>query len=215
MSRPPAHQHRDHDLESAYRGGVIDFVRQGRSLSAPYAPPYPYAYPMGAPYSEEGCVSPAVYSQAGFPGYPPPAGYPAGYPGVASSYPVYTESMSHPVHTIQAPVKTESPDEIENRINAKIDGILSAHRTKNLESQVKMSSHKQLALESQVNNLTSKLHMLEMKNIRQPSMDLGDPFERKGVSSELSDSDITRRLRKLAAESSKRSQSTSDRIPDW
>ena len=234
MSRPPNNTQREPNLESMYSRGVIDFVHQGYPLNAPY--PYPC--------NEEGFVSPSVYTQAGFPGYQhtsqlhqlsmAPPGYPPSQQiSMGSPYHVYTDPMV-PAQSIQAQphLKVENSTDIQERINAKIDSIINAHKTETLSSQI--------------NQLNTKIEMLtEMQKTKAPHQ-LNEPYQRsrlssdaydrdtmhrlsrlseesmassKKLSSDISDSQITRQLRKLAADSAKRanerSTSRGSDIPDW
>ena len=117
MSRPT---NRDKGyLESAYQtygpNGVIDFV-----------PPH-----LGSAYME-----PSIYAQAGFPGYQQPLGYQ--YQGYSSQYAPATYALSAPATTYPASFPMAAPPvacqeetsskDLHERINAKIDSIISSQR---------------------------------------------------------------------------------------
>lgn len=197
-------------MESSYHAygpsGVIDF-----------APPH-----LACAYGE-----PSIYAQAGFPGYqqplgyqyspqyPAPVTYPASYPLSAQAFPM----AAPPLAAQEEPVNTK---ELHERINSKIDSIISSQRAN-------AHDHKADLLGSQIERLTRKVQKLSasMEKRREDEFchALGaetkvnnadsddDDDGNSGMRSRMRDNDIANRLRRLAAESKMRERQ--ERVPDW
>jgi hypothetical protein len=211
MSRPT---NRDKGyLESTYHAygpnGVIDFV-----------PPN-----LGSAYCE-----PSIYAQAGFPGYQQPLGYqypqhPGAYP-LSAAYPHSAYPLSAPApypasFPLAAPTCQEEPTrDLHERINAKIDSIISSHRASAQDQKADI-------LGTQIERLTRKVQRLSASvegKHGMGSLEAEDDSEedKEGrVESRVRDNEIASRLRRLAVESKmrERSERLEERgrrnIPDW
>jgi hypothetical protein len=212
MSRPPQNE----NTTVANRRGIIDFV--GAPVNTAFYPvddAYVQAgYPvMGAPMPPP--VGPAIYAMA--PAYPSgpaqgqtpayvqapyptpvtataPQGYIPAYTGGAYyPYPVgaavLPDSAARPV-AAQTPISEET---LQQKVDSKMEAIMSAHKTDMLSQQI--------------TRLTDKVQKLS-KNIEYQQC----TNSLSGISASPSDSnenEMSRRLRKLAAESSRRASSDS------
>jgi outer membrane murein-binding lipoprotein Lpp len=244
MSRaPPNH---NQQLSSAYsRNNLIDFVHVpqvplGQAYEEGFHPSiyaqagFPgYAVPQGYP-AQLGVAYQPLPVQAYPVGYPQPIAAPACLP--AASYAPELGSAVPPV---------ESEAVLHQRINEKIDSIIQAQRDGMLNSKIESLSSKvqQLShtleskaleprlelraesrleprleprLESRIEPNASHIHRLADR-----VQELSEKLDAKHgvhISSEASsDAEISRRLRRLAAESSlrQRGESLSTKIPDW
>jgi hypothetical protein len=240
MSRaPPNH---NQQLSSAYsRNNLIDFVHVpqvplGQAYEEGFHPSiyaqagFPgYAVPQGYP-AQLGVAYQPLPVQAYPVGYPQPIAAPACLP--AASYAPELGSAVPPV---------ESEAVLHQRINEKIDSIIQAQRDGMLNSKIESLSSKvqQLShtleskaleprlelraeprleprLESRTEPNASHIHRLADR-----VQELSEKLDAKHgvhISSEASsDAEISRRLRRLAAESSlrQRGESLSTKIPDW
>ena len=195
MSRPT---HTDTNYIAANRKGIIDFV----------GAPVNTIYPADDMYMQAGFTpigpSQPVYTMAG---YPPGPGQPAGYvqtpypipsaatmPGYPVTYtnsPYYTYTVAPNVNAdvAQRSIAAKSPiteENLQQKVDAKIDSIMSAHKADMLSQQI--------------SRLTDKVQKLS-NHIE---------YKQTGISSSAHDSgetEMSRRLRKLAAESSRRAVS--------
>ena len=208
MSRPPQNE----NSTVANRRGIIDFV--GAPMNTAFYPvddAYVQAgYPvMGASMSPP--VGPAVYAMApAFPPGGPAQGQPSAY--VQAPYPTHiptnTPQAYIPAYTGGAyypypvgatvlpdpaarPVAAQTPineETLQQKVDSKIEAIMSAHKTDMLSQQI--------------TRLTDKVQKLS-KNIEYQQC----TNSLSGVSASPTDSsenEMSRRLRKLAAESSRR-----------
>jgi hypothetical protein len=193
MSRPPTHT--DTNFMAANRRGIIDFVGAPVNTIFPTDDMY-----MQAGYAPIGPSQP-VFTMAG---YPPGPGQPAGYvqapypvqappslPGFPATFtnsPYYTYSIGPNTapNLAQQSIAAKPPiteENLQQKVDAKIESIMSAHKADMLSQQI--------------SRLTDKVQKLS-NNIE---------LKKSGISSSSIDSDETemsRRLRKLAAESSRR-----------
>jgi hypothetical protein len=196
----------------ANRRNVIDFVGAPMPLNTALYPADDMY--MQASYAP---VGPPVYTMAGYPPAPgqPPAGYmQAAYPvplaplpqGFATAYtgspycPYPINAAAPPQDTAQRGVAAQpalTEETLQQKVDSKIDAIMTAHKTDMLSQQI--------------SRLTDKVQKLS-NNIELSQS------ERGGLSSSSSDTtaggdEMSRRLRKLAAESSRRAGSDSQPTP--
>jgi len=173
--------------------GVIDFIPH-----------------LAGSYNQDPFYQPNIYAQAGFPGYTN-AGFPGytnavfpgsnnpGFPG----YPQPPLGYSYP-YPCPAPAtlsaSNDDAEDLRERINAKIDSILSTQRS----NQKKLQDQKTDLLNQKIDTLTHKVQTL--------SSSISETNADKKLSS-LDDAEIARRVRKLASEG--KAKSPSQRIPDW
>lgn len=196
----------------ANRRSVIDFVGAPMPLNtalypaddmymqANYAPVGPTVYTMaGYP---QGPGQPTAYVQAPYslPPTPVPQGYSTAYTGNPYyPYPVGATTLPEPAQrgvAAQPPITEET---LQQRVDSKIEAIMSAHKTDMLSQQI--------------SRLTDKVQKLS-NNIEHKSCAASD---RSGLASSSShdpdESEMSRRLRKLAAESGRRASSESRSTP--
>ena len=238
MSRaPPNH---NQQLSSAYsRNNLIDFVHVPQV-------PLGQAYEEGfhpSIYAQAGFPGYAV--PQGYPAqlgvaYQPVQAYPVGYPQPIAA-PACLPAASYAPELGSAVPPVESEAVLHQRINEKIDSIIQAQRDSMLNSKIESLSSKvqQLShtleskaleprlelraesrleprLESRIEPNASHIHRLADR-----VQELSEKLDAKHgvhISSEASsDAEISRRLRRLAAESSlrQRGESLSTKIPDW
>ena len=238
MSRaPPNH---NQQLASAYsRNNLIDFVHVPQV-------PLGQAYEEGfhpSIYAQAGFPGYAV--PQGYPAqlgvaYQPVQAYPVGYPQPIAA-PACLPAASYAPELGSAVPPVESEAVLHQRINEKIDSIIQAQRDGMLNSKIESLSSKvqQLShtleskaleprlelraeprleprLESRIEPNASHIHRLADR-----VQELSEKLDAKHgvhISSEASsDAEISRRLRRLAAESSlrQRGESLSTKIPDW
>lgn len=216
MSRPPQTE----NSVTANRRGIIDFV--GAPVNTAYYPAddafMQAAYPvMGPPVGPP--IGPAVYTMAA--GYPAGPAQPSAYmqapytppPGVTASVPpgyvpAYAGSpyYTYPVGAVgsavlpditQRQVSAQSPiteEALQQKVDSKIEAIMSAHKTD--------------LLSQQISRLTDKVQKLS-KNIesQQFATDRVGLSDVSAAPSDSQENEMSRRLRKLAAESSRRASS--------
>jgi hypothetical protein len=202
MSRPT---HNDTNYIAANRKGIIDFVgapvntiypaddmymQAGYAPIGPGQPVYTMAgYPTGlAP----GLAPPAGYVQAPFPVQPQPPmpNFPIAY----TNSPYYTYAVGPTATTDLAArgVSAKPPvteETLQQKVDAKIESIMSAHKADMLSQQISRLTDK-------VQKLSNNI---EYKQSGVPSSTIS--------ASESGETEMTRRLRKLAAESSRRAVS--------
>jgi outer membrane murein-binding lipoprotein Lpp len=183
MSRPTQ---TDNTFIAAPRRGVIDFVSA------------PALYPAEDVYVQAGyaAAGPVGYTMAGYPQGPGQPAYmqapytvqqpamPQGYPVTYAGSPYYAYPVAAaPVQALSQPVSQPqiTEDSLQQKVDAKIDSIMTAHKADMLSQQI--------------SRLTDKVQKLSNH------MDQAKPT---GLSSSDSDDEMSRRLRKLAAESSRR-----------
>ena len=169
--------------------GVIDFIPH-----------------LASSYNQDPSYQPSIYAQAGFPGYTN-AGFPgpntgynnAGFPGYPQPPLGYTYQYPCPAPATLA-ASTDDADGLRERLNAKIDSIISTQRS----NMRKLQDQKTDLLNQKIDSLTHKVQSLS-STITETNAD-------KRLSS-LDDAEIARRVRKLASEG--RTKESSQRIPDW
>jgi outer membrane murein-binding lipoprotein Lpp len=225
------------------RNGLIDFVNTPMSLNQPYMDESIYAQagfpgypaPLGAAYQPMyGHPMPPPMPLAA-PAYlqPPPEYLRTAMP------PVETEAVLH--QRIDEKIDAIIQAQKEHQLNSKIDSLNSKveQLTHNLASNAHISSHLSYPVESSdaahIHRLSSKVEQLsqslevanEQRRLqaqfdradspRVPAAFMKSPFADQSlhISSEPSDAEISRRLRRLAAESSMRQQRSDCKIPDW
>jgi hypothetical protein len=205
MSRPVQAE----NTITANRRGIIDFV--GAPMNTPYyAADDAYmqaAYPPMGPQP----MGPGVYTMAGYPQGPMPgaaymqAPYTTTLPAAPQAYmqayagsPYYSypvgataiqEQASRPV-AAQSQISEEA---LQQKVDSKIEAIMSAHKTD--------------ILSQQITRLTDKVQKLSNNIEYQQSA--GDRAGLSAASTDPSENEMSRRLRKLAAESSRRASSES------
>jgi hypothetical protein len=209
MSRAP--QYEQHQQISS-RKGVIDFVgvpqysqhyQPEDGLQSMYPPQGPYqAGPIytSAGYSSAGYSSPGYTQQAyQAPVYPQPTPFYSqqAYPQQAYSAPVYTQQaypyQAYPSQYVSASCTPDpapaslTEDSLREKINTKIDSIMDTHRAEVLSTQIERLGDK-------VQRLSRHLEATHVRPDPGPAT-LEEP-ER--------DEELTKRLKRLAAESSKR-----------
>lgn len=211
MSRPT--QPENHFASN--RRSVIDFVgapiplntalypADDMYMQAGYAPVPPGVYTMSGYPPVTSQPTPA-YVQAAYPVplAPVPQGYTAAYAGSPyCAYPVSAattlpDTTQRGVAASQPPITEET---LQQKVDSKIDAIMNAHKTDMLSQQI--------------SRLTEKVQKLSN------NIELGKQPERTGISSISSPSpvsdegEMSRRLRKLAEESSRRASSESRVTP--
>jgi hypothetical protein len=205
---------------------------------------FPGYQPVAAGYQPVGYQPMAAgYQPAGYQQVLPQQVISTAYPQGNPQYPQYvqTNSLQSAVYqptSLATPV--ESEEAIQRRIQANIDAIMETQKTAMLNSKLESLTNKVQSLaqniehgdSSHVRSLSDRVERLSR------SMDGGDgasqlrslteKVERLSRSLEQSheprpseslsstaDSDIARRLRRLAAESSARQVRSEERIPDW
>ena len=230
MSRPPHLQD-----QAPIRKGIIDFVG---------APAYYPGFDEPAYYPQQtvGSCHPGLYNpmplqqqQQPMPyatmmqGYPGPVGslYPgqeyvnsAGYypPMPYTSSPYYTPPIPQPEPpSLSSSKPSISEEEIKERINSKIESIMEAQKTEMLSNQIEK-------LTDRVQKLSRNI---EYSHSSPPSSGLSSgysPDEARAPANLSSyenaggdDDDISHRLKQLASESMKRTQTRSSgrKIPNW
>ena len=183
-----------------------------------------------------------TYSQVAA-GYPQvAAGYPqvaAGYPQTTIAQPV-AQAYQPQTYTPYPARPVESEAVVNERIKANIDAIMETQKTAMLNSKLESLTSKVQSLaeniehrgSSHVRSLSDKVDRLS-RNLSEGEStthiwSLSEKVDRLSRSLESrpaateslsstasSDSDIARRLRRLAAESSARQPRSEERIPDW
>lgn len=203
-------------------------------LASPYAQPpcqQPYvaqSYPppmvgLQAPYAGPAAGQPLASSGPNMAVVPyNPPGYPSVGPGVAGVAPltpgVTVNSQPPPSLTTEA--------EVQERIHKSINAIMEAQKTQMLSAKLETLTNK-------VQSLAHSLEHCEGARTRLSASEddsaahirsLADKVDRLTRSidqrpveslSSTADSEIQRRLRRIAAENSSRSSKPADRIPDW
>lgn len=172
--------------------------------------------------------------------FPYQSGYQAYQPGfsVSSPYQGYPQSIAAPASLPGYPALDS--EAVQERIRNNIDAIMETQKTAMLNSKLETLTNKVQSLahniesseSSTVRSLSEKVDRLS-KNMDGDSTShiksLSDKVERlsrniesraptdkfESLSSTASDSDIARRLRRLAAESSAQKGRPDERIPDW
>jgi hypothetical protein len=196
MSRPTQ---TENNYQHSHKS-VIDFVGAPMPLN-------PGMYPTDEMYMQSNYppVGPGVYAMAGYPAYPgqqpvsymqapyppPPTPTPQGYTGAFNGTPYYPYPISTAVNAPPTnhrnievqPLITE--DTLQQKVDAKIEAIMNSHKTEMLTQQI-----------SRLTNTVQRLS----KNIEFNQSD------RPGLSSvstpsSCHENEMSRRLRKLAAES--------------
>ena len=246
MSRPPNHQ----QLSSSYsnnRSGVIDFVNIPCQLGQPYEDGYHpsiYAqagFPGYQQYPNPNQLGAAMYPMAG-PAYLP---YDNNInnvnSGIGSSMPpVESEAVLH--QRINDKIDAIIQAQKETVLNSKIESLSSKVEqiSSNLSATISSeNTHTSDAahiqrLSSKVEQLSQSLEMAQMahsmsglsslnnsRTIQSPYSPSFPPSDLPvHISSEPSDQEISRRLRRLAAESSMRAggngrDDSAYKIPDW
>lgn len=227
MSRPPdQHRYIDQQYESA--SDVIDFARP-RSLAANRD-----GYSVYAQAGFPGYTAPL---NAQIPQQPISMAYPQYQQVPAQTIGTGYASYAPPMISAPYPTPLETEAAVQERIKANIDAIMETQRTAMLNTRVESIANKVNALAQKIeNNESSHVRSLSAsverltKNISSPlpepeSVDqiksLSEKVERLSRSLEQrsahslssgAESDISRRLHRLAAESSGR---PSENIPDW
>ena len=210
MSRPTQSESSYH----ANRRNVIDFVgapmplntalypAEDMYMQAGYAPVAPTVYTMSGFSPAQGQPNP--YMQAAYP--VPLAPVPSGYAAYAGSpyctYPIgaATTTATTLPEPAQRPLAAAQPtiteETLQQKVDSKIDAIMNAHKTDMLSQQISRLTDK-------VQKLTNNIELRQS--------------DRAGLASPPSiDSDeneMSRRLRKLAAESGRRASSESRTAP--
>lgn len=206
MSRPT----RENSFTSNHRS-VIDFVGAPMPLNTALYPvddmymqasyaPAPGVYYPPAPGQATPAYVQAAYPVPLTPVQQVPAGYTAAYAG--SPYCAYPVGAATTLpETAQRGVAASQPaiteETLQQKVDSKIDAIMNAHKTDMLSQQI--------------SRLTEKVQKLS-NNIEQKQS------ERAGLSStssplESDEGEMSRRLRKLAAESGRRAASESRATP--
>lgn len=225
MSRPPQYEP---NIPMANRRSVIDFVgvpapqpqyfaHEEFALQAGYPPqgPSPY-FPAQSPASLQAQYAmqlqqypqyqPNPYMQSA---YTPIPVAPMQPPYMASAYLV--QQPQDPALQYGAGVATQrsiTEESLRDKINTKIESIMDSHRTELMSTQIE--------------NLTDKVQKLS-RNIEAQSFteraarsSSCPPGEAKSIASESPDEELSKRLRRLAAESSRRAAvSPGESIPTW
>ena len=243
MSRPPPNHQQQ--LSAAYsRNNLIDFVHVpqvplGQAYEEGFHPSI-YAQAGFPGYAVPGYAPQLGVAYQPMPAYP--AGYPAGYPQPIAA-PACLPAASYAPELGSAVPPVESEAVLHQRINEKIDSIIQAQRDSMLNSKIESLSSKvqQLShnlqskalepraeprlesrleprLESRTEPDASHIHRLADR-VQELSEKL-DAKQGVHISSEASsDAEISRRLRRLAAESSLRQREEGakmgSKIPDW
>lgn len=212
----------DYHPAAMYAQAGFPGYTQFQQVNAGFAPPYAQGQAIASTYPPQ-----------------PPQGY--SYPHVASAYPGYPQPLAAPASLPGYPPTLESEVAVQDRIRANIDAIMETQKTAMLNSKLETLTNKVQSLaqniensdSSSVRSLSEKVERLS-RNIDGDSAShiksLSEKVERLSrsielsqrpveslsstapISSSASDSDIARRLRRLAAESSARPE---ERIPDW
>jgi hypothetical protein len=161
-------------------------------------------------------------------------GYP--YPQVSSQYQGYPQPLAAPACLPVYPMDSEA---VQERIRNNIDAIMDTQKTALLNSKLESLTNKVQSLaqnmesseSSNVRSLSEKVDRLS-RNISDGDSashikSLSDKVERlsrnmemnqrplESLSSTTSDSEIARKLRRLAAESGAQKGRSDERIPDW
>ncbi len=206
MSRPTQSESNYH----ANRRGVIDFVGAPMPLNtalypaddmymqANYAPMAPAVYTMSGFPPAQG--QPTPYMQAAYPVpiAPLPPGYTASpyctYPIGAASATTLPDASQRSVAAAQPPITEET---LQQKVDSKIDAIMNAHKTDMLSQQISRLTDK-------VQKLTNNIELRQSDRVglssSTPSLDSDE-------------GEMSRRLKKLAAESGRRASSESRTTP--
>ena len=209
MSRPPQTE----NTVTANRRGIIDFVSapmntayypaddafmqaaypvMGAHMGPPMGAPIgPAVYTMAAGYPT-GPAQPSAYMQAPYP--PPiPTSLPQGYVPAYAGSPYYTypapvlPDLTQRQLSAQTPVTEET---LQQKVDSKIEAIMSAHKTDMLSQQISR-------LTGQVQKLSKNIEYQHWPTDRANSSEIS------ATSDDPQENEMSRRLRKLAAESSR------------
>ena len=248
MSRPPPN-HQQQLSAAYSRNNLIDFVHVpqvplGQAYEEGFHPSI-YAQAGFPGYAVPGYAPQLGVAYQPMPAYP--AGYPAGYPQPIAA-PACLPAASYAPELGSAVPPVESEAVLHQRINEKIDSIIQAQRDSMLSSKIESLSSKvqQLSHNLQSNSLQSKAlepryeprlesrleprlesrtepdasHIHRLADRVQELSEKLDAKQGVHISSEASsDAEISRRLRRLAAESSLRQREEGvkmgSKIPDW
>jgi outer membrane murein-binding lipoprotein Lpp len=224
-----------------HAGETIDF--KVPAIGAPYQCD-PGEYHPASVYAQAGFPGYTQYAQyapqlnAGYNGNFPQGsqgGYP--YPQVSSQYQGYPQPLAAPASLPVYPALDS--DAVQERIRNNIDSIMETQKTALLNSKLESLTNKVQSLaqniesseSSNVRSLSEKVDRLSRNMSDGDSAShiksLSDKVERlsrniemtqrplESLSSTTSDTEIARKLRRLAAESSAQKGRSDERIPDW
>lgn len=192
-AQPASYSYDDHYIQSMHppAGGSLYHPPMlcAPGVASPYAPAYPSAYPAlpGAPYM-----------QSAYPTTPLPPGQQPSF--MAAPYGQYPVAPAAPdgMHVSSQPSVTE--ESLRNKINSKIESIMEMQKADMLSNQIE--------------KLTNKVQKLSNSIENKAAASSTRAAEKSYVGSR--DDEVDARLRRLAAESSRKAMEARKRgTADW
>jgi hypothetical protein len=209
MSRPPQYEPNAQPL--AARKSVIDFVgvpqyyQQDDALQSPYTPQY-------SPYSQQPYMAQTYTPNPYTPNPYNPQPY-APQPYMAQSYSTYpymqspysTPYMSAPEPVAAQPAITE--EALREKINSKIESIMDSHRSEVLSSQIERLTDKVGKLSRDLQTRPCAAPATLASHSTHDPITSPNPssayYTSSSISSPEHDEELTRRLKRLAADSNR------------